>query len=195
MDLKNCAYPLRNISVKSDKGQIGFCVSLFFLLFLSVLLTAQLQLEQVRASDAYLQDALAASGLACALIDIREYGSTHEVRIADVQGAYGQYCRSLKANLGLDENWECANRHLISGTVQLEDFTVYNVRGDEVEIHRISHGREEASKGCLGAVRAPNGQIIEHTGIYSEISYPLKGVLGLTVQARKGKLVDIVGEE
>lgn len=195
MALRNCACPLRKISVKSDAGQIGFCVSLFFLLFLAVLLAAQLQLEQVRASDAYLQDALAASGLACALIDIREYGSTHEVRILDVQGAYRQYCRSLRANLGLDENWQCANRHLISGTVRLENYTVYNVRGDEVEIHSINYGREETAKGRLGAVRAPNGQIIEHTGIYSEISYPLKGVLGLTVQARKGKLVDIVGEK
>lgn len=194
MVLRNCANPLRKISVKSDEGQIGFCVSLFFLLFLSVLLATQLQLEQVRASDAYLQDALAASGLACALIDIREYGSTHEVRILDVQEAYRQYCRSLRANLGLDENWQCANRHLISGAVRLENYTVYNVQGDEVEIHSIDHGREETAKGRLGAVRAPNGQIIEHTGIYSEISYPLKGVLGLTVQARKGKLVDIVGE-
>lgn len=194
MSLKNCVYPLQKISVKSDEGQIGFCVSLFFLLFLSVLLTAQLQLEQVRASDAYLQDALAASGLACALIDIREYGSTHEVRIPDVQEAYRQYCRSLRANLGLDENWNCANRNMISGTVRLENYIVYNVRGDQVEIHRISQGREETARGRLGTVRAPNGQIIEHTGIYSEISYPLEGVLGLNVQARKGKLVDIVGE-
>lgn len=194
MSLKNCVYPLQKISVKSDEGQIGFCVSLFFLLFLSVLLAAQLQLEQVRASDAYLQDALAASGLACALIDIREYGSTHEVRIPDVQEAYRQYCISLRANLGLDENWNCANRNMISGIVRLENYIVYNVQGDQVEIHRISQGREETARGRLGAVQAPNGQIIEHTGIYSEISYPLKGVLGLNVQARKGKLVDIVGE-
>lgn len=195
MALKSFEDPRRKIDSEADPGQIGLCVGLFFLLFLAVLLVSQLQLEQVRASDDYLQDALAASGLASALIDIREYGTTHVIRIGDNEAAYAQYCRSLCANLGLDENWECGNRRLISGRVKVENYSIYNVEGERVTCCRMDGGREEISTGALGAMRAPNGQLIEHTSIYSEISYPFKGMFGWTVQARKGKLVDIVGED
>ena len=70
MNLKNFADPQRKIDGREDAGQTGLCVGLFFLVFLAVLLISQLQLEQIRASDDYLQDALAASGLAalCARI-------------------------------------------------------------------------------------------------------------------------------
>ena len=195
MDLKNFGDPQLKIDGKADAGQIGLCAGLFFLLFLAILLVSQLQLEQVRASDDYLQDALAASGLASALVDIREYGRTHVIRIEDNGAAYEQYCRSLRANLGLDENWECGNRRLISGRVKVENYTIYNVEDGQVTCCRMDGDREEISIGALGTVRAPNGLLIEHTSIYSEISYPYKGLFGWTVQARKGKLVDIVGEE
>ena len=195
MILKNFGDPQRKIDSRTDAGQIGLCVGLFFLLFLAILLVSQFQLEQIRASDDYLQDALAASGLASALVDIREYGRTHVIRIEDREAAYGQYCRSLRANLGLDENWECGNRRLISGRVKVENYTIYNVENGQVTCSRMDGGREEISVGALGAVCAPNGQLIENTSIYSEISYPFKGLFGWTVQARKGKLVDIVGED
>lgn len=193
MNLKNFADPQRKIDGREDAGQTGLCVGLFFLVFLAVLLISQLQLEQIRASDDYLQDALAASGLASALVDIREYGRTHMIRIGDNRASYEQYCDSLRANLGLDENWECGNRRLISGRVKVENYTIYNVKDGQVTLCRMDRGGEEISVGTLGVLRAPNGQLIERTSVYSEISYPLKGLFGWTVQARKGKLVDIVG--
>ncbi len=195
MTLRNSGNLRRRTDGSADAGQVVLCVGLFFLLFLAVLLVSQFQLEQVRASDGYLQDALAASGLASALIDIQEYGKTHAVRIADSQAAYEQYCKSLRANLGLDESWECANRRLISGKVTVEAYMIYNVQDGQVTCCSIEGDRVKTSAGLLGAVYAPNGQLIEHTGIYSEISYPMKGLFGWTVQARKGKLVDIVGED
>lgn len=195
MSLKNCGDPRQRTDFREDGGQIGLCAGLFFILFLSVLLISQLQLEQIRASDDYLQDALAASGLASALVDIREYGRTHVVRIEDNEAAYGQYCRSLRANLGLDENWESVERRLISGTVKVENYTIYNVENGQVTCCRMDGGGDAVSTGALGAVRAPNGQLIEHTSVYSEISYPFRGMFGWMVQARKGKLVDVIGED
>ena len=46
----------------------------------------------------------------------------------------------------------------------------------------------------LGEVRTPGGQTIENTGVYSEITYPVEGFLGITVTAEKSKLVDVVSE-
>lgn len=178
-----------------DAGQITLCSGLFFTLFLAVLLSAQLQMEMFRSSAGYLEDALAASGLACALIDIREYGYSHVVKISDEEAAYERYLKALKENLGLNESWEGNNRRLISGRVTLETYIIYNVSGEKVEICRMDGEGKSRSEGRLGEVHAPNGQIIQKTGVYSEISYPVQGLFGVTVNAKKGKLVDIVGAD
>lgn len=34
--------------------------------------------------------------------------------------------------------------------------------------------------------------MIEETGVYSEIAYPVEGFLGTRVMAHKGKLVDVI---
>ena len=180
---------------KTDQGQITLLSGLFLSLFVAVLLTSHLQMEMVRSSARYVEDALAASGLACALVDLREYGTSHVLKIADEERSYEQFQSSLRTNLGLDDNWECGNKRLISGKVTLESFVLYNVANGQVECCKMTGGRMERSVGSLGEVRAPNGQIVEHTGVYGEISYELKGIWGLTVPARKGKLVDVVGEE
>ena len=182
-------------TAKADEGQITFVAGLFLTLFLAVLLTSYLQMEMVSSSARYVEDALAASGLACALVDLREYGTSHVLRIEDEERSYAQYQVSLRTNLGLDENWECANKRLISGRVLLESFVIYNVAEGQVECCQMTGDRIERTTGRLGEVCAPNGQTVEHTGVYGEISYELKGIWGMTVPARRGKLVDIVGEE
>lgn len=196
MHLRKNACLRRSIEwgLEQDEGTITLVSGLFFSLFLAVLLVGFLQMEMVRSSSSYMEDALAASGLASALIDLEEYGISHTVRIADAESAYAQYLMSLKANLRLDENWECENQKLICGQVKLENYTVYNVSGSQVEYCRMDDGSRTWHVGKLGEVCAPNGQIIEKTGVYGEISYPFRGLWGMTVQARKGKLVDIASE-
>ena len=155
---------------KTDQGQITLLSGLFLSLFVAVLLTSHLQMEMVRSSARYVEDALAASGLACALVDLREYGTSHVLKIADEERSYEQFQSSLRTNLGLDDNWECGNKRLISGKVTLESFVLYNVANGQVECCKMTGGRMERSVGSLGEVRAPNGQIVEHTGVYGEIS-------------------------
>lgn len=190
MDLRKKACPLRS----TESGQIGWAAGLWFLLFLWVLLCACLQLELFRASSRYTEDALAASNLAAAVIDVEEYGISHNIRIPSPEGAYLQYQRALRGNLGLNAQWECENREMISGPVSIENFTVYNVTGGDVEAYSYDkNGSMSRWSGSLGQERAPNGIQIEHTGIYSEISYQIRGLFGIEVTARKGKLVDVAG--
>lgn len=185
----------QSIDQTKDGGQVTLCASLFFILFLGVLLFGFLQMEMIRSSGRYLEDALAASGLASALIDVREYGRTHVVRIADGGEAYERYCDALRTNLGLNEAWECGNQRLISGKVTVENYTVYNVTGDVVVSYRLDGGREETVTGRKGEVLAPNGIPVEKTGVYGEVSYVLRGLFGMEIPARKGKLIDVAGEE
>lgn len=182
--------------LKKRKGSVQTVAACFFMLFLGVLLYTQFQVFLFRASGMYLEDALAASNLAAAVADIEEYGISHKVRIGDVGEAYSRYKVALKENLQLNDNWEGVNVALIAGKVIIEKFIVYNVDEEKVVISYVSEqGEVREEEGSLGSVRTPDNKPVVYTGIYSEISFPVKGFAGIAVQARKGKFVDIVSEE
>ena len=164
---------------KAESGQVSWVLGLFLILFLAILLYMQLAL----------------SNLASAVIDIREYGSTHKVHITDQEQAYAGYCSAVRENLGLNENYEAVGHKLISGKVEIRNYIIYNVTGTKVQVwERNGDGRILEWEGTLGEVRTPGGQTIENTGVYSEITYPVEGFLGITVTAEKSKLVDVVSE-
>ncbi len=195
MHLKRNGCQRQNISER-DRGQAEWFLGLFFLLVLAVLMNTLLTLASWRSTAGYLEDALAMSNLASALIDLEEYGKSHRVVIADASAAYDIYVDAVRDNLGLDDNWECSNRTLIAGPVEIVDYIVYNV--DQKRVNAIRIGRDgqvsERWSGARGAVKAPNGATVECTGVYSEICFDVEGFAGITVQAHKGKLVDIVSE-
>ena len=154
-----------------------------------------MQMEVFRASSQYMEDALAASNLAAAVVDVEEYGISHDLLIASPEDAFALYRTAIKGNLNLDDAWECPNKGLISGPVCVEQFLVYNVVQNTVKVSCVNaDGSVSCWQGILGQETAPNGIPVEHTGIYSEISYQINGVFGLAVPAVKGKLVDVVGE-
>lgn len=197
MLLRKREYPLRRIRLilRTEQGQIEWISGLFFLLFLGVLLCFFFQISVYSASALYLEDALAASNLAAAVIDIQEYGRSHTILVENPQEAYERFCYAVCENLQLNEEWEGGNRALISGKVCVESFIVYNVRERAVTIHKVDDGGGISTElGELGNVYAPDGTLIETTSIYSELSYPVEGLLGVTVNAHKSQLADIVAE-
>lgn len=176
-----------------EEGQASWVFGLFLMLFLAILLCMQLQVALYRESAMYMEDALALSNLASAVIDIEEYGITQKVLITDPEKAYERYCHALRENLGLDHNFTARNRKLISGQVEIQNYTIYNVAAGLVEVwQRDRDGTVSVWSGTIGNVQAPNGQMIEETGVYSEIMYPVEGFLGTRVTAHKGKLVDVI---
>ena len=185
---------LRGICSK-ERGQVEWCVGLFYLLFLAIILCSHLQVETYCASAYYLEDALAASNLASAVIDLEEYGKTHTVLVQDPDVAYERFCVAVKGNLQLNDAWECENKQLIAGRVHVARYIVYNVKDDLVTVSEVaSNGEVFQWQGVLGSVKAPNDILVESTGIYSEITFSVEGFGGVKVDARKGKLVDIVTE-
>lgn len=189
MDLKKEEFLRRS----TERGQVSWTAGLWLLLFMGCLLSALIQMDVLRSSAQYMEDALAASNLAAAVIDVEEYGISHRLQINDLQGARSRYLMAVKGNLNLDEGWECENKGLISGPVQVVEFTVYNVSGNDVEINSFGEdGALSRTRGTLGQVRAPNGVLVESTGIYSELRYRIKGFWGMETEAHKGKLVDVM---
>ncbi len=161
---------------------------LFSLMFVLVLMVSVLNIASYKAVSDRLEDALAASGLAASLIDIRQYGIDHSIIISDMEDAYSKYRETLEINLGLSDGIPVGSS-LIEGPVKIEAFRIYNVSGASVTETEVSEmGIRKISEGALGEMKAPNGQLIERTGIYSEISFPLKGSLGKNLRAHKNKL-------
>jgi len=196
MRLMNREY-LRQSIKRRDSGQVEWTGGLFFLLILAIMMHTQLQLEMWKSTSVYMEDALAASNLASALIDIEEYGKTNKILIRDEQRAYEIYKESLKINLGLNEQWVCENLNLISGPVEIVDYIIYNVDGNAVETVQIGSDGQvlEQKIGIKGKVQAPDGSMVENTGIYSALSFEVKGFPNMLIRAEKGKLVDIVSEK
>lgn len=197
--MKKKGYPhpkikiLKGLAVKKERGQTEAAAGLFFLLFLAVLLWALLQLELFQAAALYMEDALAASNLASAVIDVEEYGISGKLVIKDPWEAYDRYREALKINLNLDDAWNCPNRRMIAGQVRILKYIVYNCIEDTVYISYINEdGVLSGWQEALGQAVSPEGTVIESTGVYSEIAFPVEGLFGLRLQARKGKLADIV---
>lgn len=182
-------------SIKADPGMISWTSGIFYLLFLILFFMAQMQLVIFQVSSMYMEDALAASNLASALIDPVEYGISGQILFTDPVTAFQIYQDAVVANLSLDGEWNCDNKHLIAGRVKVEQYTIYNVKEDIVEVISIAEDNtmNTWTEG-IEAACAPDGQPITHTSIYSELSYPVKGILGIEIEARKGKLVDIVSD-
>lgn len=181
---------------RTEPGQVNWVTGLFLLLFLGIFLCASLQIELFRSSAAYLEDALAASNLASAVIDVEEYGISRRLWIRDVEEAYARYLTAVRGNLGLNGAGECTNRSMISGPVRVVNYTVYNVSGNDVQVMQVDEaGAITEWQETLGAAAAPDGTLIESTGVYSEISYVIEGSFGVEAEAHKGKLVDIAAEE
>lgn len=184
------------LPLKTESGKVEWVAGLFFLLFLGILLCATLQVDLFQSSSDYLEDALALSNLASAVIDVEEYGISHRLVISDPYQAYGRYREAVKGNLNLDENWQCPAERLISGPVRIVNYTVYSVSGNDVMVSSFDEsGRMIQWTEALGSAVAPNGIPIESTGVYSEIAYQVEGFLGVKAEAHKGKLVDIVANE
>lgn len=179
----------------ADRGQIGAVTGLFACLFFMILVSAELQRRQYAFLSYYLEDALAASNLASALIDVEEYGKTHKLFVKNPSEAFEVYRWALKENLRLSDTMEGNGIKGMEGQVEITDYRIYNVDGDEVDIYIKIGDCMKQEHGRKGEVRAPSGETICETGIYSEVEFMTIGIFQIRQKARKGKLVEVIMNE
>ena len=172
-------------------------MAMFFFLLALLAVLFQFKPGSYMTAGAYVEDALAASELASALIDIEEYGRTHEIRITDPEAAFRIYRDALQYNLSLDEAGYSAKTELLAGKVQIRQYIVYNVLNNEVQITGFD-GQGNCllqDKGETGRVRTPDGLLVEHTTIYSRVGFQVMGFWNHMIEAEKEKSVDITRYE
>lgn len=178
---------------RKRSGTVALFTSIFYVLILLCVLMAGVQLAVFKGTSSYVEDALAASNLASAVIDIQEYGKTHSLTIKEPSQAFQLYQKAIKSNLNLNNAWE-SPRQTISGQIKIESYIIYNVTGTHIDMYSFGPGGSYHSflTNGLGSVKAPNGQTIASTSVYSKISFPVDGIMGIHINASKEKLVDVV---
>lgn len=186
----------RRRSVCRSAGKVEIVLGMFAFLMVLVVMLAGLKISQIMITGAYVEDALAASNLASALIDVEAYGKSREILIRDVEAAYDLYLEALAVNLKLDEEGRSAQRGLLTGQVEVLSYIIYNVSGSQVDIYEFSAGSAlQSSQGILGQVYTPDGVRVETTTIYSCAAFGVEGFLQQPVRAKKEKSVDIKRDE
>ena len=133
---------------------------MFFFLMVLIAALFQFKIYAYMVAGAYVEDALAASNLASALIDVEEYGRNHNVRIGDTQNAFRIYRDALHYNLALDEEGYSAKEELLSGRVQLQEYIVYNV------LDRRYASRSMTEKETVWARKRPERGMSERRTVY-----------------------------
>ncbi len=172
-------------------------MGMFFVIIVLIVILFGFRITQYMVASAYVEDALAASNLASAVIDLEEYGKGGQIRIEDPEEAYLVYREALCHNLQLDEFLNTTNRDMLADKVIIEAYHVYNVHDQLVEISIMDGtGRvKETQTGTKGQVYTPDGVCVENTTIYSKVVFAVKGIGEQNIQAQKEKSVDIVRYE
>ncbi len=179
---------------KKERGQADVITGMFYVLMVLVVVLFGFRMTQYVITSAVVEDALAASNLASAVIDLKEYGKNHTVYIRDPEEAFLLYREALCHNLELDEYLNTTNVDILASKVSIEEYTVYNVAGGLVEIFVMDESGlvQEYRTGSVGQILTPDGVLVESTTVYSRISFRVKGLLEQTLPARKEKSIDIV---
>lgn len=173
-------------SVDIVSGMMFFCILILTIFF-------GFRMTQYMVTAAGVEDALAASNLASAVIDVEEYGKTHRIRIADGERAFQIYRDALQSNMRLDQELYSTNNEFVLGQVQIKEYIVYNVYGEQVDIQAFDGNGilTFAMIGRKGDIFTPDRICVENTTIYSRIGFQVPGLAGYTITGEKEKSIDI----
>lgn len=169
--------------MRKKKGSAGFnilflgCAVIFLLTIMSY---AVIELKSSSLKSLVIDSVLKQSALSALKYDIREYGTTHKIRInpeeVDVNGEtpYDSFIFSLKQGLYLDDTLKSINNKYVYDKVTIEHFIIYNVDKDNNTVEVISKnitGYTVDSGKPLGVYKDIKGDLIKETSILVEIKF------------------------
>lgn len=186
------------MKLKKKKGSIEMFISSIAFIIVALVVIMVMRLKVVKLTKSYIEDGLVASNLAAATVDLKEYGTTNSIINNDFQKSFDDYCTALKENLNLDYNFNPKTNTLINSKVDIINFTIYNVVGNDIEmIKRELNGSitKQSYPNKVGIMKAPNGTVINTTTVYSKIGFEIKGYMNDKYYVYKENSVDITDKD
>ncbi|MBQ8822984.1 MAG: hypothetical protein IJZ82_10100 [Lachnospiraceae bacterium] len=183
-------------SCTKSEGKIEICMGMFFCMLIFLAVLCQVKLLQYQAIGAFVEDSLAAAGLASAVIDVREYGRTHTIVVESPESSFEKYKEALIYNLALDAGMQSRNEEVLLGKVDILSYQIFNVTGDVVTVYHFQEdGSLEGTESIsLSQAYLPDGNKVETTSVYSKVGFYVAGLNGERIYATKEKSVDIKGD-
>lgn len=180
------------LKIKTE-GKVDIIVGMMMFLILLIAILFAFRISQYMVTAAGVEDALAASNLASAVVDLEEYGKSNTIHIPDAEAAFGIFREALCYNLELDQYMNTSNKNFLTAPVEIKEYRIFNVVGEKVHILVLDGNgclcKEEC--GSIGEVYTPDNILVETTTIYSRIGFWVEGLMGQQIYAEKEKSIDI----
>lgn len=199
MRSRNTGHPLPSIDsspVRTKPGKIEYVMGMYALLFVLVMAMVSLQILRYKADSDIAEDALAASCLAALDVDPYRYGTDHCLVISDPVHARQLFEESLRENmrLGPDMTYSGNDDFYIMGKVNIDDFRIYMVDGDNVTEYAVSGYGITESTGVYGNMKTPSGLTVRSAGAYAKISFDTYGIFDVRIRACKEAYAEMLGK-
>lgn len=169
-----------SLLTKKKRGEItnymlGFLFIFTFMLFSTCLMRRNMAFSTVEKTE----ESLKAATLAGATADLQEYGRTHNIVINDYDKSYLDFKESLISSMDLGSDMVPSNDSVIKSAVNIDEYIIYNVRGDTVECISYTDASPVPSiiSGSLGSVRTPSNILITKSTVYAKISFLMHGFI------------------
>lgn len=185
--------------MKKDAATIFNPVMYLMILILTVqLLLLFVEYKRVAWVSGAVTDSMTDALLgACTLneTELYHYGTTGEVEILYPKEKYDLFKELLCKELGISQDMKVTDKSptLLTGTVQIKDFEIYSVSGDDIICYDFdaSGGYQTKSlEDMAGRYDAGNGEVIEHTAMIAKIGFTVK-FFGVPVDVNKYHMVDV----
>lgn len=172
-------------------------MGMFFCMIVLVAVLFQIKLLQYQAAGTFVEDSLAASNLASAVIDVKEYGRTHNILVESPESSFYRYKKALIYNLELDGNLYSTNGEVMSGKVDILSYQVFNVIGEKVWRYRFEESGRllDVTELDLSGAYLPDGNKVETTSVYSKVGFYVPVPGGSSIYGTKEKSVDVKRED
>lgn len=165
--------------MRKKKGAIEYFT--FSLLFITVCLfiVVGLRVRKIKLTNDFVSNGLVSANLAADVVNLDEFGKNREINITNVQNSYDLFSKALNKNLKLDKNFGSDESIIVNNKVNVDNFTIYNVKGKDVDVISIkpTYSKYTVNNG-VGHLKTPNNVTIKATSVYSKISFSVKEILG-----------------
>lgn len=190
---------LREFLRKKSKGDASIAgLSAFMIILISVTLIFTVFYRIIVNEAQSVQDDVTLSNLAVYKnIDLDSLSQDDKwIRISDPNAAFETFKKHLKNNMKLDINLNGLNGSIADGQVSIDEFTIYNVRGNNVDIWTYSPNThmftESQADRSLTLVKTSNNSIVKNTSVHATIRFNTDIVFGQKKETTVSVDTDIV---
>lgn len=189
---------LKKLLRKKSRGDASIAgLSIFMLILISLVLmfTVFYKIIINRVQD--VQDDVTLSNLAVYKnIDLDALGQDNILKISDPNAAFETFKKHLKNNMKLDDNLNGLSGSAADGQVIVDEFTIYNVKGNIIDIWTYSPNNhmftESIADMSLGIVKTSDNSIVKNTSVHATIKFNTDILFGQKKETSVSVDTDIV---